>query len=44
MGKVLGESRQTIWNWKTRGVPRGRVFELAAKTGVPENDLRDKAA
>ena len=41
LAKQLGESTQTVSNWRMRGVaPANRCAAIEAKTGISRRDLR----
>lgn len=38
---ALGESPQTITNWRARGVPANKCVAVEAATGISRRELRD---
>jgi len=42
LAEILGESPQTLNNWRTRGVPPGKCQAFAAATGVSVKHLRPR--
>lgn len=45
MQKVLGVSKQVLYNWRARGIPEGRHYEVVMKSGgrVSIGDLRPES-
>lgn len=41
IGRLLDESDQTMTNWKTRGIPKEKLLEIAEKVRVNPYWLRD---
>ncbi len=40
LAEFVGESTQTVCNWRHRGIPPHKVMALSARTGISVRELR----